>query len=216
MTRRSLRVLLPGVLLVSVIAAHAGGWAAITVEDLPDYVVAREPVQLTFTVRQHGVTLLNGLRARVEAEAGGVETSALAAPGQAGGQYTALLTLPQPGEWKITIKSGFMNANVTLLPLKAIEPGSRPPLPLPEAERGRRLFVAKGCITCHLHRDVNETSVSVGPELTGRRYPAEYLQQWLANPSPRSATARMPNLDLKQPEIAALVAFINTERQVLQ
>ena len=61
-----LRVLL----LVSLISAYLGGWAAITVEELPDYVVVDRPVTLTFTVRQHGVTRLSGLRPRIEARAG--------------------------------------------------------------------------------------------------------------------------------------------------
>ena len=210
MTTRSLKLLLPGVLLILTIAAYVGGWATITVEDLPEYVVAREPVNLTFTVRQHGATPLNGLKARVNATA--------ATAGQKAGQYTATLTAPEAGDWTITIHSGFHSSSTTLMPLKVIEPGSRAPLVLPAAERGRRLFVAKGCVTCHLHRDVNPGSETrVGPEMTGRRYPAGYLGQFLANPaiaSPRrSDTSLMPNLNLKQPEIAALVAFINAERQ---
>jgi hypothetical protein len=202
MTTRALRFLLPA------IAAYAGGWAAITVEDLPEYVVAREPVNLTFTVRQHGVTRLNGLKARVDATAGRLEATAAAVPGREAGQYTATLILPEVGDWTLTIHSGFHSSSTTLMPLKAIEPGSRAPLALPAAERGRRLFVAKGCVTCHDGR--------VGPDLTGRRYPAEYLGQFLANPAiapRRSRTAEMPNLNLKPLEIAALVAFINTERQ---
>jgi hypothetical protein len=208
MTTRSLKFLLPGVLLLPAIAAYAGGWAAITLEDLPDYVVAQQPLNLTFTVRQHGVTRLNGLKPRVDATAGRLEATVAAAAGPEAGQYTATLTLPQAGDWTITIHSGFHSSSTTLMPLKVIEPGSRPPRALPAAERGRRLFVAKGCATCHL--------AGVGPELTGRRYPAEYLGQFLANPAiapRRSRAAEMPNLNLKPPEIAALVAFINTERQ---
>src|SRR2546428_804583 len=49
MTTRAFRLLLPGVLVLPVIAANVGGWAAITVEDLPDHVVARQPVTLAFT-----------------------------------------------------------------------------------------------------------------------------------------------------------------------
>jgi cytochrome c553 len=204
-------------LLLPAIAASAGGWAAITVEDLPEYVVAREPFTLTFTVRQHGVSRLNGLKATVHAAAGRLEATAAAAPGREAGQYTATLLLPDVGDWTITINSGFHSSSTTLMPLKVIDLGGRPPRALPAAERGRQLFVAKGCVTCHLHRDVNAGSnTRVGPELTGRRYPADYLGQFLANPAiapRRSRNAEMPNLNLKPPEIAALVAFINTERQ---
>ena len=37
---------------------HAGGWAVITVDDLPDSVEAAKPIPLSFMVRQHGMTPL--------------------------------------------------------------------------------------------------------------------------------------------------------------
>jgi len=213
-----LRFTLVGVGLLAAIAAY-GGWAAITVENLPEYVVARQPVSLTFTVRQHGVRPLTGLQPRVEATSGTLTTTAAATPGTEGGQYTAALMLPDTGDWAITIHSGFGNSTTTLLPIKAIAPDARAPRPLADAERGRRLFVAKGCVTCHLHRDVSATSIGVGPELTGRRSPPEYLTRFLANPpavyaGPKPGSFEMPNLHLKPPEITALIAFLNTERQV--
>ena len=210
-----LRVLL----LVSLISAYPGGWAAITVEELPDYVVADRPVTLTFTVRQHGVTRLSGLRPRVDARAGGVTAQAVATPGGEAGQYVASLTLPRPGEWTITIYSGFGNSQVTLLPLQAIAPGAQAPSSPPDSERGRRLFVAKGCVTCHVHGDIQGSgTVAIGPNLTERRRPADYLRLFLANPAiaPQSGTFRMPDLGLKPQEIAALAAFLSAERQALQ
>jgi mono/diheme cytochrome c family protein len=213
MRTRVSRLFLPSLLVLPLLAAY-GGWAAITVQDLPDYGIARQALPLTFTVRQHGVTPLSRLDPRVEAEAGGVTTAAVAEPARETGQYTARLVLPHAGEWNITIHSGFGASQVTLLPLAVVEPGAAaPPASLP-AERGRRLFVAKGCVTCHLDRDVSGSGVvSVGPELTGRRWPAEYLQRFLADPSigPQTGTSRMPNLKLTGPEIAALIAFLNAE-----
>jgi mono/diheme cytochrome c family protein len=206
------RLFLPGLLVLTLLAAY-GGWAAITVQDLPDYAVARQPLSLTFMVRQHGVTLLNRLEPRVEAEAGGVTSAAVAQPA-GDGQYTARLILPQAGDWRITIHSGFMNSHVTLLPLAVIEPGATPPPAPVAAARGQALFVAKGCVTCHLHRDVSGSGmVAVGPELTGRRWPAEYLQRFLKDPSigPQYGNSRMPNLNLKDAEVAALIAFLNGE-----
>jgi hypothetical protein len=211
MTTRASRFTLPVLLLLPLIGAY-GGWAAITVQDLPDYVVAGQPVTLTFIVRQHGVTKLNGLQPRVEARTGGVTAEANATPGRGEGQYVASLTLPRAGDWTITIHSGFGNSRVTLLPLRAIAVGGALPQPLSESERGRRLFVAKGCLTCHVHGDVeNSGVVAVGPELTGRRLPPDYLKQYLAKPA-----GKMPNLDLKPQEIAALAAFINGGGQALQ
>ena len=211
--------MLRGLFLAPWIAALVGGWAAITVEQLPDYVAAGQPDTLTFTVRQHGVTRLTGLRPSIEARSGDVTTTALAAPGRETGQYVSTFTLPRAGEWTITIHSGFLNSHVTLLPLQAIAPGATTPLALPERERGRRLFVAKGCVTCHIHGDVAGSGVvAVGPELTDRRLPADYLKQFLANPAiaPQSGPARMPNLGLEPQEIAALAEFLTAERHALR
>ena len=200
-------------LLQVLFVAAFGGWAAITVEDLPDYVVARQAIDLSFMVRQHGVRPLEDLHPRVEAKSANREVSVAATPGAKTGLYTTRLTLPEPGRWTITIRSGFGNSNVTLLPLHALAPGAPAPAPLADAERGRRLFVAKGCVSCHLHRAVNETSIAVGPELTERRFAPEYLARFLADPAavipPRAGAPSMPNLGLKPAEIAALTAFLN-------
>jgi mono/diheme cytochrome c family protein len=196
--------------LYTLLAAF-GGWASISLDDLPDYAVARQPLTFAFTVRQHGFSPLRGLEPRLEAEARGVETMAATASGGAAGRYTATLTLAQPGEYTITIHSGFGNSRVTLLPMRVIAVGATPPAAPTAAERGRRLFAAKGCVTCHVHADVpGSGTVAVGPDLTGKRLASEYLSQFLANPGIK--TQKMPNLGLSGPEIAALSAFINAER----
>ena len=217
MKTTSLRPALPALLPLLLIAASAGGWATISVEDLPDHLVAGQPVTLTFTVRQHGVEPIRGLEPRVEAEAGRLEARAAATPAGGAGRYAATLTLPEAGEWAITIHHGFGRGKLTLLPMTALAGGSRPARALPEPERGRRLFVAKGCVTCHVNGEAGaeDASNSVGPDLTGRRFPAEYLSRFLADPSIGSRGGRgerMPNLQLKAPEIASLVAFLNAER----
>ncbi len=215
MTRRVSRFTLPALLVLPLIGAY-GGWAAITVEDLPDYGTVRQPLNLTFTVRQHGVTRIGNLEPRVEARARGATTAtAMALPAKEAGQYMARLVLPQAGEWTITIHSGFGNSRVTLEPMQVIAVGAQAPV-VAASDRGRRLFVAKGCVACHLHRDVSGSGVvAVGPELTNRPLAPEYLQRFLADPSITGSSNRMPNLNLKQPEIAALVAFLNNAgRQV--
>ena len=202
-------------MLLTLLAVHFGGWAVITVEDLPDQVAVGQPVSLTFAVRQHGRTLLSGLSPRVEAKGGGQTVRAAAATATGTGRYTASLTLPNAGAWTITVYSGFGNSNLTLMPLPAVNPGraaSEPAL----ATRGQRLFVAKGCLTCHVHDAVPASgAVKVGPDLSGRRYASEYLQRFLADPSiatTRAGGEEMPNLNLAPREIAALAAFINGER----
>jgi len=199
-----------------------GGWAVVTVDDLPDYVVAGQPIKLSFVVRQHGMTPLDGLQPVVDAKMGSSTISVKAQqPGgmfsAEAGRYIATLTLPRTGEWTVTIQSGFGAQPAPTLPLRAVNSGAAPQA-LSDIERGRRLFIGKGCFTCHVNTEVTTArSLSVGPELTGRRYPAVPLAKFLANPDsmqltqlPRSQWVKMPNLGLKEREIASLVAMINT------
>jgi len=201
--------------LLALLTLNFGGWAVITVDDVPDQLAVGQPVMLGFTVRQHGHPLLSNLDPRVTAEAAQDRVSASVQPGPSAGRYRASLTLPHAGPWTITVYSGFGNSNVTLLPVPAVNPGRAAP-ELATAERGRRLFVAKGCITCHVHPEVPLSGVvNVGPDLTGRRFSGDYLERFLADPN--IATTRgaggfeMPNLNLAPREIAALAAFINGE-----
>ena len=61
--------------------AYAGGWAIITLNEFPDYAVAGKTLNLSFFVRQHGVTLLPDLRPTVHATAaGGLVAKASAVP----------------------------------------------------------------------------------------------------------------------------------------
>jgi mono/diheme cytochrome c family protein len=217
---RAITLRLLALVPLPLIAAGFGGWAAVTVEDLPDYVVSQQPIRLAFMIRQHGVRPLEGLSPLVEARSGGgggggggSDTTFAAEPAGETGRYAASVTLPEPGRWTLTIHSGFGRSSVSLLPLDAVAPGAAAPAPLAAAERGRRLFVAKGCVTCHLNRAVNETSIGVGPELTGRRFAPEYLARFLADPAavipPPPGQFGMPNLRLRPAEIAALTAFLN-------
>lgn len=219
MTTPSLRARVAAfALLFPAMAAAFGGWASITVEDLPDHVTAGRPINVEFTVRQHGVRPLDGLEPRVEARGRGAPVRAAAAPTGTAGRYRASVTLPQPGDWTVTIHSGFGKSRLTLLPITAQAAGATPAT-IAEGERGRRLFVAKGCVTCHLHRSVEESGTyDVGPELTERPLAPDYLARFLADPSISPSNrgrgeGAMPNLNLDQDEIAALTAFLSGERR---
>jgi mono/diheme cytochrome c family protein len=195
------------------VAASWGGWAVITLDDVPDAVVRGKPVTLTFTVRQHGHTLLDNLRPSIDAMAGGNHIRADAVPAGGKGRYSSTLTLPDTGQWRLTINSGFGSSHVDLDPIAVIGAG-RPAPAYAAGERGRRLFVAKGCVTCHVHGDVAGSGVvQVGPELTALRLPADFLQKFLADPSilppAQQTNGGMPNLDLKPAEITALTAFLS-------
>jgi len=203
MPSNALRVLVPG-LLLPLLMGHAGGWAVITVDDLPDAVEAGKPVALSYTVRQHGVDLLDRLRGGIEATAGSQTARGTVTEATERGRYTASLTLPTAGEWTVTIKSGFGNSNVTLLPLRVVGTGASLTQTESDSDRGERLFVAKGCVTCHVQ-------IQVGPKLDGKRFDATYLTGFLANPTPpQPGKPAMPNLGLQRREIASLVAYLNS------
>jgi mono/diheme cytochrome c family protein len=221
MKNRPLKLVLLGALLLPLAAFTFGGWAVITVDDLPEYVVAGRPLNLSFAVRQHGVELLHGLSPHVTLKSGGTETSIDARPAGQKGHYVATVTAPRAGDWWITIESGFRESRLTLLPVPAIAANAPEPRPLAESLRGHQLFIAKGCNTCHMRNEIGPEGGKVGPDLTGKRYVADYVAKFLADPesSPLSQTntssnVRMPKLDLKEREIGALVAFLNSDAQV--
>ncbi len=227
--------ILAGVLVVSTAAyASMGGWAVVSVSKIPDAWIAGKPLQLTWQVRQHGVTRVAGLEPTLEARSASRRvkgtTWSFGEDGETG--YRGTITFPEPGEWQVTIHSGFGRSRTVLIPWRVVD-SIKPVrgtveehlatigLPeLSEVERGRRMFVAKGCITCHVHRDLPmRGDVSdLGPDLTDRRFAAGYLAKFLADPTikPPSKGKRMPNPGLREKDIALLVAFINAERRVTQ
>jgi hypothetical protein len=195
------------------VTIDAGGWGVITLKNLPDFAEAGRPVPLTFTVKGHGVAPASGLRPSIDAVSGKERVSASAWAGAAPGEYQASVVFPRPGQWVLTIQAGY---RVTLLPLEVVAAGARPATPMSPAARGRALFVAKGCVTCHVnHLDTSNTSVNLGPALLPQKYQPEFLARMLADPAAlipprRESPVRMPNLHLDQTEIASLVAFINS------
>ena len=205
-------LVLPALLALSMTAAVPGGWAVITVQDLPSHLVVDQPTELRFKVRQHGVETMTDLAPKIIAH-NGKDKVQRAAAHKGGGIYAATVTVPHAGNWEIEIVSGFMRADIMLEPLHAVHAAAKP-IALPEPVRGKHLFVAKGCITCHARADVknNGVTLAVGPELTGKRFAPDYLKAWLADPSIRPPTnpqKRMPNMELKPQEIAALVTYLN-------
>lgn len=218
MLTRALPFAVAAVLALSLVTTYAGGWAVITVEDLPEQLVAGKPATIEFSVRQHGQRLLSGLTAGIAANSGRRSVEAVAVPGKEAGHYSATLTVPEPGEWTLTIHSGFMTSNITLLPIQAVAGGAPAAAEthngaaLPGATRGEHLFVAKGCVTCHAHSRIAARPIApVGADLSDKRYSDILLSKILEDPSvlPASGTFGMPNLNLRPKEIAALVAFIN-------
>jgi hypothetical protein len=188
--------------LLATAAIDAGGWAVITVVRTPDSAAVGQPVTVTYAVRQHGQTLLNGLQGRIVARFGDLVVHGEAAALAEGGHYAATLTLPRAGTWTLDIESGF-HGSTGRTDLTVTEQGSRAPVLAPE-ERGQRLFVSKGCVRCHLE------SWSSAPKLNPKGYETGYLSGFLASPPKATGNEwRMPNLELTGDEVASLVAFIN-------
>jgi len=202
--------------LGGIAAARFGGWAVVSVESMPDYLVAGQPATITFAVRQHGDELLRDIRPSVVLTQGRRDVTVKALPAREG-RFNAHVTAPAAGEWRVTIESGFGRSKGYLLPLPAIAPGAAAPVAPTDAERGRMLFAARGCVTCHVHRDVDlrgELS-DFGPDLTTRRFAPQYLAQFLADPliKPPSEGKTMPKPHLGRADIPLLVAFINADRK---
>jgi mono/diheme cytochrome c family protein len=132
------------------------------------------------------------------------------------GQYLATLSLQDTGQLVITIDANWHTARTTLLPLRVVSAGTVAAAVAPE-DRGRDLFVARGCVSCHMKRDdrqlVGRNDAQVGPDLTGRGFAKEWLVTKLADPARNRVQynehVRMPDLGLSEREIAALVSYIN-------
>jgi cytochrome c2 len=270
-------------LLILALAAPAlaGGWAVISLDDLPAGIAAGEPFSVGFMVRQHGVRPMEGLRPTIQATHAGTGQSFTVAARAEGemGHYIASLEFPQGGDWDWSIEAFSMDQP---MPRLAVAPAGVPtssrneaPGPLPmlvgiaglaaagtalllalrrqvrwgfalaiaglfvggfgfasaaagqparltpaepaamSQTAGERLFLAKGCATCHLHREVDlpaqAITVEVGPDLTAFTADPAYLESWLKDPAAIKPTAQMPNLGLKKTEIDALIAFLNSK-----
>lgn len=85
-----------------------------------------------------------------------------------------------------------------------------------QIELGRQLFVAKGCITCHANRRIENDheywTIDMGAtDLTNFSARPEVLFIRLKDPAAAKSDTKMPNLGLKEVEIEALIAFINSK-----
>jgi mono/diheme cytochrome c family protein len=217
--RRVLGVLAATAVLMAAAPATYGGWAVISVENVPTRLEAGQPTRLTFMILQHGREPLSGLKPTVTVTPEGARRGdkVTAEAGRKAGQYVATITPAAAGMVRISIDANWRHeARTELLPIPVVARVAQEPS-ADEFALGRQLFVAKGCVTCHAKRDDRALDawrvVSVGPELTGRTWPAEWLAAKLADPAQVRGGAQgdltMPDLDLTPSEITALVAFLN-------
>jgi cytochrome c2 len=107
----------------------------------------------------------------------------------------------------------------------AVAASSMPTAPTPTpspAEYGRSLFLTKGCTTCHRHEGLNVARVDAAndgralfegmgaPDLTHYQPDPAFVRVWLKDPQAVRPNTAMPNLGLKEVEIEALLAFLQT------
>ena len=282
--------------LIFALPAFAGGWAVITLDELPTDVVAGEPLTIGFTVRQHGITPMDGLEPTIVANLFKEQEFVVhAEPSGKPGHYTATLTFPTEGEWNWSIQAFTMDQPMPALrvvapasvavtkPMPTNEPavatvsplvilrglalaaglaalflayqrksrlalvltvvavsvglasfmmGSAVPVveaqtgseasshteapAVSQVELGGQLFVAKGCITCHVNTRVGNASsywtIEMGaPNLSNYSSSPEILAIRLKDPAAAKSDTKMPNLELTKDEIEALIAFINSK-----
>lgn len=274
--------------------AWAGGWAVVTLDQLPSQVIAGQPISVGFMVRQHGRTPINGLSPKIMATRADTNDSFDAVAVQQGtvGHYVAMLTFPNAGAWNWTINAFGFEQPMPTLTVLASSPAKNAtttenapaafPIPLAtvlggligacigiviwlrarkrwaiavvviaaavfgfglalmvnqtttfaspmanqtttsasqivrdpsQAEVGKSLFMAKGCIVCHQNAAVNDawknfSGFSVGPNLTNLKADPAFLHRWLKDPSAVKPGTEMPTLGLSDEEIDGLVAFL--------
>jgi cytochrome c2 len=279
--------------LVLAIPVLAGGWAVITLDELPTDVQAGEPVTVGFMVRQHGITPMEGLDPTITARLGFNDKFVVqAAPEGEPGHYTAALTFPREGNWEWSIQAFSMDQPMPVLQVSSKAEAANPPVTnveaqpafltplfflrvfvfgaalaglalgvqrksraagafsalclligvstfvmgaaasdvraqtrsevsleqsLPaQAELGRQLFLAKGCITCHYNDRAASRNeywiIEMGaPDLSNYSAHPDVLFIRLKDPAAAKSDTKMPNLGLKKTEIEALIAFINAK-----
>src|SRR5215472_9720358 len=75
------------------------------------------------------------------------------------------------------------------------------------AEQGRKAFMDQGCYGCHT---VRKTGTPIGPDLShvGAKYSESYLKTWLRDPGQQRPAAHMPKLELTEPQLSLLAAFL--------
>jgi hypothetical protein len=220
MRKQRISVAIAGLLMLIAATTYAGGWAIVTVNDFPEYGVVGKTATVTFSVRQHGLTLADGLKPVAFVKTPDKKSLRIEGmPAHRSGEYRFDLTFTQPGDWTVSIDSGFLfqlikevpseepkvpQAGYVSIPLKVIPESAVAPV-ISGKERGGKLFLVKGCAGCH--------STGIGPDLSKKDLAVDRVRRVLADPAKtfkykELEYGQMPNLDLKIEEIAALTEFL--------
>jgi len=221
------------VLLMAAAPAMRGGWAVLTVHDLPESVVAGERVTLTFSLRQHGEEMLAGREPTLQLRSGGLLGSrqrVAAERTRQPGVYRATFAVPDGEKLMVRVDTDFHGWHVDLWPIAVRASAAASNVSLasgghaseaPGQERGRALFIAKGCVGCHTNNDDAQLEdypqMRVGPELGGRSFPVDFLVRKMTDAAslrpeqPRfgARIAVMPQLEVSADEARAIAGYLN-------
>lgn len=105
--------------LVLALPVLAGGWAVITLDELPTDVVAGEPFTVGFIVLQHGRTPMTDLDPVIIARSGKEKVTVFVKEQGKPGHYAVDITLPSVGEWEWTIQAFTMEQKMPVLSVAA-------------------------------------------------------------------------------------------------
>jgi mono/diheme cytochrome c family protein len=85
---------------------------------------------------------------------------------------------------------------------------------VPHVNRGRQLFYSMNCYGCHKIEGMSEGTL--GPELSeaGKKFKVDYLWESIVEPRANLATSFMPQFNLAQDDVKALVIFLKSRRGV--
>ena len=113
---------------------------------------------------------------------------------------------------KISAVLGLAGAVLLALSFMPIVPQANNPPAVTPAAHGKALFQARGCAACHTHQAVaisGDHDYNAGPDLSNYHADPGYLQRWLRDPQAIKPDTRMPDLNLNDDEITALIAFLS-------
>jgi hypothetical protein len=116
-----------GLLLVAAPAAHAGGWATVTLSSTPAGTAPGTPWVVDITVLQHGRTPLQDVKPAVTISSGDAAKTFAANPTGMPGVYRASVVFPTAGLWRYQVDDGFISQVPHTYP--AVQIGTAPAVP---------------------------------------------------------------------------------------
>ena len=99
-------------------SAFAGGHATIAVSELPKTLAAGNAVPVEFTIHDAVGRPMSQLKPVVVLERGSERKLFAAARSKQAGAYTAAVTFPDGGEWKLTVESNYCGNTCVLRGVK--------------------------------------------------------------------------------------------------